>query len=114
MARGHEGVCRVHPILAHGVRGPGGGYFLGREADQITIANIICAVDEWVEFTRCQGKENCVGGHRCMTHSLWNSLSEKIYDFLEGITLGDLIENSDVLDVAERQKKQKDSLKLVS
>jgi Rrf2 family iron-sulfur cluster assembly transcriptional regulator len=49
-----------------------------------------------------------------MTHSLWNSLSEKIYEFLEGITLGDLIENSDVLDVAERQKKQKESLKLVS
>ena len=100
--------------LVRGVRGPGGGYYLGREADEISIANIICAVDEWVEFTRCQGKENCVGGHRCMTHSLWNSLSEKIYEFLEGITLGDLIENSDVLDVAERQKKQKESLKLVS
>ena len=100
--------------LVRGVRGPGGGYYLGREADQITIANIICAVDEWVEFTRCQGKENCVGGHRCMTHSLWNSLSEKIYEFIEGIKMGDLIENSDVLDVAERQKKQKESLKLVS
>ncbi len=100
--------------LVRGVRGPGGGYYLGRDADQITIANIICAVDEWVEFTRCQGKENRVGGPRGMTHSLWNSLSEKIYEFLEGITLGDLIENSDVLDVAERQKKQKESLKLVS
>lgn len=80
--------------LVRGVRGPGGGYYLGREADEISIANIICAVDEWVEFTRCRGKENCNGGQRCLTHSLWNDLSERIYLFLEDITLADLIEKS--------------------
>ena len=80
--------------LVRGVRGPGGGYYLGREADEISIANIICAVDEWVEFTRCRGKENCHGGQRCLTHSLWNDLSERIYLFLEDITLADLIEKS--------------------
>jgi Rrf2 family iron-sulfur cluster assembly transcriptional regulator len=84
--------------LVRGVRGPGGGYFLGREADEISIANIICAVDEWVEFTRCQGKQDCRGGQRCLTHSLWDDLSRQIYDFLEEITLSDLVErgrNSD-------------------
>ncbi len=84
--------------LVRGVRGPGGGYFLGREADEISIANIICAVDEWVEFTRCQGKQDCRGGQRCLTHSLWDDLSRQIYDFLEEITLADLVErgrNSD-------------------
>ena len=80
--------------LVRGVRGPGGGYYLGREADEISIANIICAVDEWVEFTRCRGKENCHGGQRCLTHSLWNDLSERIYLFLEDITLADLVEKS--------------------
>ncbi len=79
--------------LVRGVRGPGGGYFLGRESNDISIANIICAVDEWVEFTRCRGKEDCRGGHRCLTHSLWDDLSRQIYDFLEEITLADLVAN---------------------
>ncbi|MEN8175104.1 MAG: Rrf2 family transcriptional regulator [Pseudomonadota bacterium] len=93
--------------LVRGVRGPGGGYYLGRAADEISIANIICAVDEWVEFTRCRGKENCNGGQRCLTHSLWNDLSERIYLFLEDITLANLIENSEVLETAQRQKEAK-------
>jgi len=50
--------------LVRGVRGPGGGYYLGRESDEISIADIICAVDEWVEFTRCKGKQNCHDGQR--------------------------------------------------
>jgi len=78
--------------LVRGVRGPGGGYFLGREATEISIANIICAVDEWVEFTRCRGKEDCRGGYRCQTHSLWDDLSRQIYEFLEDISLADLVQ----------------------
>lgn len=89
--------------LVRGVRGPGGGYYLGRAGDEISIANIICAVDEWVEFTRCRGKENCHGGQRCLTHSLWNDLSERIYRFLEDITLDDLIEDGRVKEVAHQQ-----------
>jgi Rrf2 family iron-sulfur cluster assembly transcriptional regulator len=89
--------------LVRGVRGPGGGYYLGRPGDEISIANIICAVDEWVEFTRCRGKENCHGGQRCLTHSLWNDLSERIYRFLEDITLDDLIEDGRVKEVAHQQ-----------
>ena len=78
--------------LVRGVRGPGGGYYLGRPADEVSIADIICAVDEWVEFTRCKGREDCHGGQRCLTHSLWNDLSEQIFQFLSGITLADLVE----------------------
>ncbi len=78
--------------LVRGVRGPGGGYYLGRPADEISIADIICAVDEWVEFTRCKGREDCHGGQRCLTHSLWNDLSEQIFQFLSDITLADLVE----------------------
>ena len=78
--------------LVRGVRGPGGGYYLAKASDEITIADIICAVDEWVEFTRCGGHENCQDGQRCMTHTLWNELSEEIFDFLSGISLADLVE----------------------
>ena len=78
--------------LVRGVRGPGGGYYLGRASDEISIADIICAVDEWVEFTRCKGRKDCRNGDRCLTHDLWNDLSDEIFNFLSGITLGELVE----------------------
>lgn len=77
--------------LVRGVRGPGGGYYLGRDASEISISNIICAVDEWVEFTRCGGRGDCIEGHRCLTHALWDDLSKDIFDFLGGVTLDDLV-----------------------
>jgi len=81
--------------LVRGIRGPGGGYFLAKPADEISIADIICAVDEWVEFTRCGGRENCHDGKRCLTHSLWNELSDEIFNFLSGITLAELVARGD-------------------
>jgi len=81
--------------LVKGVRGPGGGYFLGKPAAEISIANIICAVDEWVEFTRCRGKEDCHSGQRCLTHSLWDDLSKQIFDFLTEINLQELVDKRD-------------------
>ncbi|MBK1706902.1 Rrf2 family transcriptional regulator [Halochromatium glycolicum] len=78
--------------LVRGIRGPGGGYYLGKGSDQISIADIICAVDEWVEFTRCGGRENCRGGERCLTHTLWDQLSDEIFTFLSEISLADLVE----------------------
>jgi Rrf2 family iron-sulfur cluster assembly transcriptional regulator len=78
--------------LVRGVRGPGGGYFLAKPSVDISIAEIICAVDEWVEFTRCAGREDCQGGQRCLTHSLWNELSGEIFDFLNRISLAELVE----------------------
>jgi Rrf2 family iron-sulfur cluster assembly transcriptional regulator len=80
--------------LVRGVRGPGGGYYLGKSAEEISIANIICAVDEWVEFTRCGGRQNCSGGARCLTHTLWDDLSSEIFNFLANISLGDLVQRN--------------------
>jgi Rrf2 family iron-sulfur cluster assembly transcriptional regulator len=90
--------------LVRGVRGPGGGYYLGREADEISIADIICAVDEWVEFTRCKGKENCNSGQRCLTHSLWDDLSQQIFIFLSDITLAELVARGEMREQARQQK----------
>jgi Rrf2 family iron-sulfur cluster assembly transcriptional regulator len=91
--------------LVRGVRGPGGGYYLGRESDEISIADIICAVDEWVEFTRCKGRKNCQDGQRCLTHSLWDDLSEQIFMFLTDITLRDLVERGEVREAQRLEKK---------
>ncbi len=95
--------------LVRGVRGPGGGYYLGKSADEISIANIICAVDEWVEFTRCGGRQNCSGGARCLTHTLWDDLSAEIFNFLAGISLGDLVRRN-----LNKQEEKKDHLSVVA
>ncbi|OQX31795.1 MAG: Rrf2 family transcriptional regulator [Candidatus Sedimenticola endophacoides] len=84
--------CLRNKQLVRGVRGPGGGYYLGRDAAEISIADIICAVDEWVEFTRCGGNQDCQEGKRCLTHNLWDDLSNEIYNFLGNITLAQLVE----------------------
>lgn len=89
--------------LVEGVRGPGGGYRLSRTASEITVADIICAVDENVDATRCSGMKNCQGGRRCLTHELWSDLSQQIYDFLQGITLAQFVERETVRQVALRQ-----------
>ncbi|QKJ65595.1 Fe-S cluster assembly transcriptional regulator IscR [Deefgea piscis] len=78
--------------LVESVRGPGGGYCLARPAAKINVAEIIQAVDEPIDATQCGGKENCRDEGRCMTHDLWSDLSSTIYDYLSGVTLGDLIE----------------------
>ncbi len=91
--------------LVQSVRGPGGGYLLAREAQEIAVADVICAVDESVDATRCRGKENCQGKERCLTHDLWDDLSKRIYDFLGGIDLAQLVATARVKEVAARQDK---------
>lgn len=93
--------------LVDSVRGPGGGYNLGREPGDIAIGEVIRAVDESVDATRCHGLSDCQGGERCLTHSLWQDLSERISHFLDGITLGELMAQHDVRQVASRQDKTK-------
>ena len=98
--------------LVASARGPGGGYRLSREANQIHVAEVIAAVDETVDATRCAGQGNCQNGEECLTHQLWTDLSTQLYDFLDGISLGQLVENRRVQDVAARQDEmqEKDSL----
>jgi Rrf2 family transcriptional regulator, iron-sulfur cluster assembly transcription factor len=79
--------------LVDSVRGPGGGYCLARSLEEITVADIIRAVDEPIDATQCGGMENCHDEHRCMTHELWTSLNEKIYDYLSSVTLAKLMES---------------------
>lgn len=97
--------CLRRKQLVKGVRGPGGGYYLGRAASDITIADIICAVDEWVEFRRCKGNADCHDGQTCLTHSLWNDLSNQIFDFLNEITLAHLVERGEARNALLSEQK---------
>lgn len=77
--------------LVSSVRGPGGGYRLARKVDEITVADIIIAVDEPLDATQCGGKENCHDEHRCMTHDLWANLNKRMYEYLDSVSLGALV-----------------------
>jgi Rrf2 family iron-sulfur cluster assembly transcriptional regulator len=89
--------------LVSSVRGPGGGYSLAREAGDIYVAEVITAVDENVDTTRCHGAHNCQNNQRCLTHDLWQDLSTRIHDYLNGISLEELMNRRDVKEVAGRQ-----------
>ncbi len=89
--------------LVDSVRGPGGGYRLGTAAEEITVARIIYAVDETIDVTRCGGKQNCQKEERCLTHDLWMGLNQHVAKYLNGITLGELVQLNNVKMVAERQ-----------
>jgi Rrf2 family iron-sulfur cluster assembly transcriptional regulator len=97
--------------LVSSVRGPGGGYKLGRAANDIAIGEVIRAVDESVDATRCQGQADCQGGERCLTHTLWQDLSDRISQFLNGISIGELMKTSEVKEVAGRQDVNKAAAK---
>ena len=89
--------------LVYSVRGPGGGYSLARETAEISIAEIISSVDESVDTTRCRGAHNCQNNELCLTHNLWEDLSNRIHDYLENVSLHDLVSNRGVRKVAARQ-----------
>ena len=103
---------RKHKLVCS-TRGPGGGYSLSRPAENIDIAEIISAVDEVVDTTRCSGAINCNAGNRCLTHDLWDDLSRQIYGFLNKISLASLMNEQGIRKVAARQDlKMSDSLKI--
>ena len=97
------GKLRRHDIV-ESIRGPGGGYSLARPAEKVTVADIIIAVDEPLDATQCGGKENChasdaASGIRCMTHDLWTTLNAKMVDYLDSVSLQDLVDQ-------QKQKEQ--------
>lgn len=92
--------------LVKSVRGPGGGYLLNKTVSEISIADIIDAVDESLDTTRCREKGNCQDGETCLTHHLWLDLSHQIHHFLTDISLEDLMNKREVQITALRQDQQ--------
>ena len=84
-------------------RGPGGGYSLKTSAEELSISAIIMAVDESVKMSACATTDGCQNEHRCLTHDLWQDLSNEIKGFLDGITLAELMNNKRVKEVSVRQ-----------
>ena len=96
--------------LVDGLRGPGGGYKLGRTSDAISVADVIDAVNETVDATRCGGQKNCQGEQRCLTHDLWEDLSTQIRDFLSDVSLDQLVKRESVQTIHRLQDTQVNEL----
>lgn len=92
--------------LVRSVRGPGGGYHLGRQANAISVAEVIAAVNEDTDVSRCRGASDCHEGETCLTHHLWMDLSDQVRNFLENISLGDLVNRHDIRRVSEQQARR--------
>ena len=92
--------------LVKGVRGPGGGYRLAKQADQISVADIIQSVDEKIDMTKCGGKGDCSNGEKCLTHHLWFDLSCNLYNFLNGIKLDQYVNRPEINQLVKKQNAQ--------
>ena len=79
--------------LVRSVRGPGGGYLLDAAAKDISLTQIIEAVDENIDLRRCKGMGSCHNGRQCISHQLWCEVSEQIRTFLNGKTLQMVIDD---------------------
>jgi Rrf2 family transcriptional regulator, iron-sulfur cluster assembly transcription factor len=99
------GKLRRHELV-ESTRGPGGGYSLGRPLKDISVADIIFAVDEPLDATQCAGQENCHDDGPCMTHQLWASLNSKMIEYLDSVSLQDLVEQQKELPVVMVRPKQ--------
>lgn len=87
--------------LVSSSRGPGGGYRLSRPAENITVLDVISAVDEKVDSTQCEGRKNCHADEKCLSHELWQSLSDQIRLYLAGITLAEVVRSYEQKDNGE-------------
>ncbi len=93
---------RKHKLVVS-VRGPGGGYRLSRGTDEVFISQVVDAVNESLDTTRCGNRGDCQNGEKCLTHHLWSDLSNQIHQFLSEISLADLMKNREIQVVAARQ-----------
>lgn len=100
--------------LVESVRGPGGGYYLAKPLADVTVADIIRAVDEPIDATQCGGKENCHDEHRCLTHDLWTGLNAHIYDYLDKVTLASLVAKQDECKEKVMQNRRAAKISLVA
>lgn len=91
--------------LVRSIRGPGGGYRLGQPSERIFVSQVVDAVDESLDTTRCNGHGDCQNGDTCLTHHLWQDLSKQIHGFLSGISLADLVQRNEIRQVAARQDR---------
>ena len=81
--------------IVKSIRGRNGGYTYAKNPSNITIKEVMHAVDEVLDATKCNGTSACHNGKKCSTHDLWHDLNILVEDYLEKITINNLVESSD-------------------
>ncbi len=95
--------------IVSSTRGPGGGYSLKNSTDDVSVSDVILAVDEACQVVDCDDTEGCHDGYQCLTHDLWQELSNEIRTFLDGITLTEVMSKDSVADINARQEALNDN-----
>jgi len=84
------GKLRRHGLV-ESVRGPGGGYRLSRARSELSVVDIVRAVDEHLDTSRCGGRGDCHKNSNCLMHGFWLALNQNIYSYLQSVSLDDLV-----------------------
>ncbi len=92
-------------LLVKSVRGPGGGYILGKDSSDISLFEIITAVDENMDQTECSGAMNCKDDKPCLTHFIWTDLTERINQHMKNITLSDTLRDFKVKHILDKREQ---------
>ena len=100
--------------LVRSSRGRGGGYQLGCPASELTIAKVVDALGEGIDTTRCHGKSNCQQGSTCLSHHLWMDLSSHIHDFLDGISVADIVARRRITSVMPQSNLKDDLTRILA
>jgi len=81
--------------IVKSIRGRNGGYLYAKDPSDISIKEVMLAVDEVLDATKCNGTSACHNGKKCSTHDLWHELNNIVEDYLEKITINSLVESYD-------------------
>ena len=79
--------------IVKSIRGRNGGYLYAKDPASISIKEVMNAVDEILDATKCNGTSACHNGKKCSTHDLWHELNNIVEDYLEKITIYSLVES---------------------
>lgn len=96
----------VRKSLVASVLGAKGGYMLARDPVEITIAEIIYAMDGPISITECSGETTCDRESTCSTRSNWQGINHIIQDALEKVNLAQMIApTQQVVDLSGLRKR---------
>ncbi|MDY4833999.1 MAG: Rrf2 family transcriptional regulator [Frisingicoccus sp.] len=91
--------------LVHSIRGTNGGYQLSRPAEDISVGDVLRALEGNMVIVDCPDSESqCAKYSSCVTKYVWKRINNSINDTMDAITLEELVLNSDGMTEQKGQK----------
>ena len=89
--------------IVKSIRGRNGGYLYAKDPANISIKEVMHAVDEVLDATKCNGTSACHNGKNCSSHDLWHELNVLVDDYLDKITINNLVETNKSPNIVVRE-----------